>query len=341
MGKSMSTPLISVVMPVYNREQYLRESIKSILNQTFTDFEFIIVDDQSTDSSWQIIQEYANKDSRIVAVKNTGKKGCYPARNCGHRLAKGKYIAVMDSDDIALPERLQTQFDFMEQNPDIGVCGSWLKSFGNYENVIQRPETHDGIRDALFFDSVVPHQTSMLRIQDQTPYYSEDYDSAQDYELFCRLINKHKCKFANIPKVLLLYRVHQNQISTALRKEQRDNINRTRLRNVENIGITLSEKEKLIYLDILSWNFIPKNKFELHLSVKMFTEISITGKKHSYGNKFQETIRTYMQTMPETAIKHKMASLNLLFIFLKWHVLPTLRSKVRYIYHCLRNLLHV
>ena len=337
----MSDPKISVVMPVYNREQYLKESIESILNQTFTDFEFIIIDDQSTDSSWHIIQEYAAKDKRIVAVKNTGKKGCYPARNCGHRLAKGKYIAVMDSDDIALPERLQIQFDFMEQHPDIDICGSWLKSFGDYENVIQRPETHDDIRDALFFDSVVPHQTSMLRIQNQIPYYSEDYDSAQDYELFCRLINKYKCKFANIPKALLLYRVHQNQISTASRKEQRDNINRTILKNVENIGITLSEKEKLIYLEILSWNFIPKNKFELLLSVKMLNNISLTGKKHGYGNKFQETIRTYMQTIPETAIRNKITSLGLLFIFLNWHALPTLRSKLRYIYHSLRNLAHV
>lgn len=335
----MSNPQISVVMPVYNREQYLEESIESILNQTFTDFEFIIVDDQSTDSSWQIIQQYAAKDSRIVAVKNTGKKGCYPARNCGHRLAKGKYIAVMDSDDIALPERLQTQFDFMEQHPDIDICGSWLKSFGTEERVNQTLEKHEEIRDQMFFGCSIPHQTVIYRMTQQKLFYSENYASAQDYELFCRKMNE--LKFANIPEVLLLYRVHLNQISTASRKEQSDNGDRTRLRNIETIGITLSEKEKQIYLDTLYWKFIPENKLELLLSVKMLNNISVAGKKHGYGKKFQETIKTYIQPMPETAIKNKMASPNLFFIFFRWHTLPTFRSKVRYIYYCLRNLLHV
>ena len=221
----MSEPKISVVMPVYNSEKYLQESIESILNQTFTDFEFIIVDDQSTDSSWQIIQEYANKDSRIVAVKNTGKKGCYPARNCGHKLAKGKYIAVMDSDDIALPQRLQTQFDFMEQNPDIGICGSWAKNFGNQNDIIKTPITHDEIRDTSFFYSPMVHPTAMFT--NNAICYSEEHSSAQDYKLWCRKINEFK--FANIPKVLLLYRRHSSQTDG---KKQNDIANFIRIKNV-------------------------------------------------------------------------------------------------------------
>lgn len=336
----MNSPQISVVMPVYNREQYLKESIESILNQTFTDFEFIIVDDQSTDSSWQIIQEYAAKDQRIVAVKNAGKKGCYPARNCGNRLAKGKYIAVMDSDDIALPYRLQTQFDFMEQNPDIGICGSWLKSFGAEEKIIQTLKTHEDIRDLMFFSCAIPHQTSIYRIVDQILYYSEDYASAQDYELWCRKINE--LKFANIPEVLLLYRVHLNQISTASRKEQDDNGDRTRLRNLKNIDLTLSEKEKQIYLDTLYWKFIPKKKSELFLSVKMLDNISIAGEKYNYKQIFRKTLEIFIKNIAESGIQNKATSLKLYFTtFRKWKIFETPRANLRYIYHCLRNLLHV
>ena len=265
----MSEPQISVVMPVYNREQYLKESIESILNQTFTDFEFIIVDDQSTDSSWQIIQEYANKDSRIVAVKNTGKKGCYSARNFGHRLAKGKYIAVMDSDDIALPERLRTQLEFMEQHPNISICGSWAKTFGDKNELMQLPITHDEIRDTNFFYCSMAHPTVIFI--NNNIFYSEEYFSAQDYELWCRKINE--LKFANIPEVLLLYRIHAEQIGVSRKQEQVNNANFVCLRVLKNIGLSFSEEEKKIYLDIVNGKFLPENKSELILSVKILDKI--------------------------------------------------------------------
>ena len=331
---------ISVVMPVYNRERYLKESIESILNQTFTDFEFIIVDDQSTDFSWQIIQEYANKDSRIIAVKNTGKKGCYPARNCGNRLAKGKYIAVMDSDDIALPHRLQTQFDFMEQNPDIGICGSWLKSFGAEKKVIQTLEKHKDIRDLMFFSCAIPHQTSMYRIEDQILYYSEDYSSAQDYELWCRKMNE--MNFANIPEVLLLYRVHENQISTAAKKEQCNNGNRTRLKNLQTIGINLTTEEEKIYCNFFQEDFLPEKINKIIIIGNIFEKISAAGEKFGYGEKFQELVGFFQKRALDIGIYNNITSLKLYFsIFRKWKTFKTPRANFRYIYHCLRNLFHV
>lgn len=335
----MNPHLISVVMPVYNSEKYLRESIESILNQTFKDFEFIIVDDQSTDSSWPITQEYALKDSRIVAVKNTGKKGCYPARNCGHRLAKGKYIAVMDSDDIALPQRLQTQFDFMEQHQDIDVCGSWAKIFGNQNVIVQTRQNHEEIRDEAFFHYPFFHPSLIFR-NTNLILYSENHSSAQDYELLCRKINE--LRFANIPEVLLLYRAHQNQISKASRKEQHKNNDETRLRNVENIGIALSEKEKQIYLDIIASKFIPKSKLELFLSVKILDNISLAGTKYDYGSKFKNILRNFIKNIAEYSLQNKVTSLKLYFtIFRKWRIFETPRANLRYIYHSLRNLAHV
>jgi glycosyltransferase involved in cell wall biosynthesis len=335
----MTQPIISVVMPVYNREQYLKESIESILNQTFTDFEFIIVDDQSTDSSWQIIQDYAAKDSRIVAVKNNGKKGCYSARNCGNRLAKGKYIAVMDSDDIALPERLQTQFDFMEQNPNIDICGSWAKTFGDRDETIKILQYHEEIRDETFFYCPMIHPSVAFR-NTNTILYSEDRTSAQDYDLWSRMIDQ--LKFTNIPKVLLLYRVHEKQIGVANKKEQDNNANYIRIRNLETIGISLSNEEKRIYLEILNWAFSPKNKKELLLASQMLDNISVAGSKHGYKQLFQDKIRNFMKNIAEHSLQHKITSTELYFTtFRKWKIFETPRANLRYIYHCLRNLLHM
>ena len=331
----MSDPQISVVMPVYNSEKYLKESIESILNQTFTDFEFIIVDDQSTDSSWQIIQEYANKDSRIIAVKNTGKKGCYPARNCGNKLAKGKYIAVMDSDDISLPYRLQKQFDFMEQNPDIGICGSWAKNFGDKNDIIKTFLNHEEIRDITFFYCSMVHP-SVIFINNGI-FYSEEYNSTQDYALWCRKTNE--LNFANIPEVLLLYRRHSSQTDGFL---QNDVANKIRLNNIQKIGIALSEKEKRIYLEIFSAIFSPKNKTELILATNMLNNVLTAGIKHKYGKLFENHIRNFIRNVAENGIKNKATSLKLYCTtFRKWKIFKTPRANLRYIYHCLRNLLYL
>ena len=338
----MNIPKISVVMPVYNREQYLRESIESILNQTFTDFEFIIVDDQSTDSSWQIIQEYANKDSRIVPLKNTDEKGCWSARNFGWNLAKGKYMAIMDSDDIALPERLQKEFDFMEQHPDVDICGAWMKTFGlDCDRIISTPLNYEEIKDAMFFSNQMAQPTVMIRhISFETLHVRYTNNVAEDYELWCRIIDKFK--FANIPKVLLLYRVHNEQIGSAKKSEQDNNANIVRMKNLSTIGINLSEQETQIYLDVVNWKFTQKNKSDLILSIKMLDKISIAGTKHGYGKKFQEIIRNFIENIAEHSIQNKVTSLKLYFTaFRKWRIFETPRANLRYIYHCLRNLLHV
>ena len=113
-------------MPVYNGEKYLSEAIQSILDQTYTDFEFIIVNDGSSDQSVNIIKEF--NDKRIILLQNDTNKGNYPCRNLGMQTARGKYICVMDADDISEPGRLQTQFQYMERNHDTGICGSFARS---------------------------------------------------------------------------------------------------------------------------------------------------------------------------------------------------------------------
>ena len=120
-------PKVTVLMPVYNGEKYLKEAITSILLQTFDDFEFLIINDGSSDASVDIIQSF--RDPRIRLVHNDTNIGLIATLNKGLKLAHGKYVARMDQDDISLPRRLEKQTYFMDNNPDVGVCGTWIKLF--------------------------------------------------------------------------------------------------------------------------------------------------------------------------------------------------------------------
>ncbi|MDR2913853.1 MAG: glycosyltransferase family 2 protein, partial [Tannerella sp.] len=126
-------PYVSIVMPVHNCGAYIKEAIDSMLHQTMSDFEFIIVNDGSTDDSGIIVHSYA--DPRIRVIDFAENKGCYPARNCGMQLARGKYICVMDADDISLPKRLELQCDFLEKNRDIGLVGSAFRYMNDTDSV--------------------------------------------------------------------------------------------------------------------------------------------------------------------------------------------------------------
>ena len=158
-----NTPKISVIMSVFNSEKYLKEAVDSILEQTFTDFEFIITDDCSTDSSLAILEEYAKKDNRIILLKNSENIGLTKNLNKMIDIAKGKYIARMDADDISLPKRFQIQYNFMEENSDIGVCGSNIGHIGTLDKVSNHPLNHNEIKIGLLFKCVMMHPTIVVR----------------------------------------------------------------------------------------------------------------------------------------------------------------------------------
>lgn len=208
-------------MPIYNCENYLAEAIESILVQTLTDFEFIIIDDGSKDSSAKILEGY--KDHRIKIEKKAHNIGLIACLNYGLSIAKGKYIARMDGDDIAHPERLKKQIDFLQINNDIIVCGTWYQLM-NTNEVIKHPKHNDEIKLALFEYCAIGHPTVMLNselIKKSSLTYNKDFEAAEDYELWCRL--SFEGKFANLPEVLLYYRNHSNQISLKKQKLQYNN----------------------------------------------------------------------------------------------------------------------
>jgi len=201
-------PTISVIMPVYNTEKYLQQSIESILNQTYKDFEFIIINDGSSDNSLSILEEYAETDSRIKIISRENK-GLVYSLNEGISVANGKYIARMDADDISLPNRFMEQIKYME-NTNIDICGTYVEAIGDDENLIKMKENEYNISldlyslmngHALCHPSVLLKKNAIKCIGG----YDINYKYCEDLELWLRFIKKgYKIKV--IPIKLLKYR---------------------------------------------------------------------------------------------------------------------------------------
>ena len=209
-------PEITVFMAVYNGEKYLKQAIDSTLNQTFKDFELLIVDDGSTDDSFLIAKKYSDK--RIRIVQNTNNKGLAFTRNRGIEEARGKYLATLDCDDISFKNRLATQMAFLSQNKDVAICGGKIKYIDEQLNYTGKLFSLRGDQDFLktilmfnniFFNSSTMINTSVLR----KFHFEESLAPAEDFDLFEKIAAQYKIAFLN--KWLSLYRVHNNNISVA------------------------------------------------------------------------------------------------------------------------------
>ena len=202
-------PAISVIMPVYNTEEkYLRKAIESILNQTFKDFEFLILNDGSTNNVQEVLESYNDKRIKIIQGEH---KGIGYALNRLVQLAEGKYIARMDSDDISLPERFEKQYNYLEAHPEISILGCNIKCFPKEKVIIFRE--HPCYLDFLQGCSIA-HPTVMMRKCDLEKYelnYNKELKISEDYDLWCRAIKY--LKFGNMTEILLHYRVLQNSNS--------------------------------------------------------------------------------------------------------------------------------
>ncbi|WP_406843111.1 glycosyltransferase family 2 protein [Flavobacterium soyae] len=216
-------PEISVIIPVYNAASFLYESIESILNQTFSDFELIILNDKSTDGSLEIIKSFQSKDNRIIIIDKEQNVGPANLRNEGINAAKGTYIALMDADDIALPTRFEKQIAVLKNNPEIGVCGTWFTFFGSKKDKIIKHNTNpDAIKVSFLHSCNIGNPTVMFKKEVLGDLkFDNEYVPVEDYDLWSRLLAK--TNFYNIPESLLNYRQHNNNIS----KTKIDNVNRS------------------------------------------------------------------------------------------------------------------
>ena len=218
------SPFISVLMPAYNAEKFLKEALDSIINQTYTNFEIIIINDGSTDKTQEIINAYA--DPRIKCILHNGNKGLIQSLNEGILCAKGVYIVRMDADDIAFVNRIQVQVDYMESNPQIAAVGSHAIFFEKntefpIENWALDQETNTvlKIKKALIWENCLIHPSMCLRANIVKQHlYDPNQKNYEDYDLWLRLIaNNYSISKINEP--LLYYRVQENSITqSSIRK---------------------------------------------------------------------------------------------------------------------------
>ncbi len=241
-------PLVSVIMPVHNGELYLEEAIQSILDQSYTNFEFIIIDDASTDRSLEIIKSYS--DPRIQILINRNNLGHHKSRNNGLHVAKGKYIAVMDADDIAYPNRLERQVLYMEQNINVGIAGSCARFVGSPTNEFY--ETNSEIlKVSLLLNCFMCHPSIMMRSEMLKMYnlfYDESLWYSGDYNLQIRAVKYFMV--VNMNEILMQYRWSPNQMSASYPKYWTELV-RNRLQQLINFGIELTDEEKQIHLGLL------------------------------------------------------------------------------------------
>ena len=210
------SPLVSVIMPVYNAEPYLHEAVESILAQTLIDFEFIILNDGSSDGSHEIVSEYARRDSRIIYHRFEKNRGLVDILNYGLSLARGEFIGRMDADDISLPKRLENQIAFLEKHPEVGVLGGSIQIIDCNDNklaLLKFPETNTEILWSFCYFNPIVHPSVMMRRQVvlDAGCYRSVRAHAEDYDLWIRL--SKKTQFANLPQVLLELRKHETNIT--------------------------------------------------------------------------------------------------------------------------------
>lgn len=240
-------PKISVILPTYNAEKYLQEAIDSLLAQTFQDFEILIVDDGSKDRTLQILKTY---DDPRIKIFQGPQKGISAALNMGLDLAQGMYVARMDADDISLPRRFEKQVAFMDEHPNIGICGTDIEAFEDSKSNVWNyfPDVAD-TKTMLLFGCALAHPTVMIRLSIFKEFnlrYDESYFGSEDFELWNRAMEF--TDVCSIPEVLVRYRLHKAQASALQLENDRKRTGLIVIRGMKNyLGIDIPEKYGYIF----------------------------------------------------------------------------------------------
>jgi len=250
-------------MPVYNSERFVAEAIESILRQTFTDFEFFIVDDGSTDGSSAIMQAYADRDARIALLRLPENRGQANALNAGMEIVAGKYVTGMDSDDVSLPQRLEKQVNFLDAHPEIGAvgvshqnCHEDMTPFATHP----LPTSHHimALHLILFTRTVMKSATMMVRraFLDFSPAFDPNIPFGRDVDHFLRLIWDKGIRYENLPEPLYLYRRHDGSQGRQLTKIMPEEPIHVRCRALQRLGERGRGAEWIVHkhpLNKLSW----------------------------------------------------------------------------------------
>lgn len=331
----MSKPKVSIFMPVYNADKYLRESIESILNQSYTNFEFIIIDDGSTDNSINIIESY--KDNRIKFFKNEKNMGLPFTRNRGISLCKGTYIALMDADDIALHNRIKKQVTFLENNNEYSIVCSNIIKFNENKKKRQlfKLNEYNEVSYGLCFGNTIPNPTAMFErefILKNNINYRTDCFIAQDYAFWVDCTNFSKIAKINLP--LLMYREgHENITKKSTLKnpiQRKEIIDNIRERALLNQGVILSNNEIILYNKVFSDPILAIDKNDL-FKVRVVLDKVIEQFAHEKDEKkrfIYEVKKNYLLRMINTKY-----NIHEMFGLLKWCIKDvSIKIKLEFIF---------
>lgn len=272
---------ISVVIPCFNAQNFIASAISSILTQSFTNFELIIINDGSSDNTHDEINQFS--DHRITYIQNPKNQGNYVARNIGINISKGKYICMMDADDMSCPDRLKIQYQFMEKHPKIGIIGTLSEIIDKNNNpigLINRPLGTADIKVNLLIDNYLTQSTLMIRsnlIKKHHMLYDESFKYTGDYDFIVRCAKKHKLR--NLNQYLIKYRVHDSQISQAKHAEQMALADKVRLDQLKDFDIKICDDEKALHLKLVHYE---------HLSNEELLAAGIWLNKLLEANSFQK-----------------------------------------------------
>lgn len=250
----MSNPLVSVLIPCYNVESYVVESVSSIIDQTYTNLEIVIINDCSSDNTSHKLDELSKKDSRIKIYNNETNLKLIKTLNKGVELCNGKYIARMDADDISFPTRIEKQVSFLEQNADYDVVSTMFYTFRtgkSKHNLYINPKTYEELQAYLLFRSGICHPAVMIRKTLFTELglkFEAKYLHVEDYALWSKAL--YCTKLANLDEPLLYYRVHEHQVSTLNEQKQIENKKEVFKIHCENLGLPSEPEDLDIYASV-------------------------------------------------------------------------------------------
>ena len=305
-----SNPVCSVIMSVFNGSDYLTESIDSILNQSFQDFELIIINDASTDSSETIIRSY--QDERIKLINNETNVGLAASLNIALKKSQGEFIARMDDDDIAMEDRLSEQITFLQQNPEVGIVGSYAELYGSTSGLRIHALSSDELKIRTLFSCQFCHPTVMFRkalIDGENVKYDESFKTAQDFELWSRIVSL--TNFATIPKVLLKYRVHSNQISIAKRDKQIEATSLIYAKILNNLAIYPTDNDIELHNSLANLNFYQDELQLKYIGAYLINIIESNQKKRIFPIKpFEKFLAEYYYNILQNSTEKKINRLK-------------------------------
>lgn len=282
-------PKVTVLMPAYNVGKYIRESIDSILKQTYSDFCLLVINDCSTDDTLDVVS--CIKDKRITLISNETNLGLAATLNKGLDLIRTEYVARMDGDDIAEPFWLEKELSILETHPEIGVCGGGFEWFGTKKGVVRYPEKHEDIvANMLFGCTVIVPTFRMSLVRDYDLKYKETAFPAEDYRFWAECLRV--TRLYNIQETLFHYRMHSSQISTSKDEIQREKANEVREYILDWLDCTMDEATKEFFFN----NFLNckiNNKKELKL-FHHFADKLVAAAENS-GNFSPEALRNRLE----------------------------------------------